>query len=379
MPEQTAVQKVIDVVEDFSCPYQTPAYGEAYRSWRRRKQNPYAFRFTKNPKETAFSESQTAVGLPPAQAEQNVLNRMGRLVGYALISYLVTENILDKLIVFFMQFLHLHIELVFSGESRLYGDQKLVFWLAFGIQFLKYLIPAMILQFILKLPLQVSVPLKIRKPQKLISGIALTMLISTGFGLLSIPMSADLEKYRLISGADDYGMILYILMTIFILPVITELLLHGCMFQAMRQFGDIFAITVTAILAAALTHNIFDAIRIGLVHLTISYYLIHTGSFWSAVCLRVVHEIYMFVLFYLETLDNIGSVQWWIVILLPCMICAGTGIYILLNKKKQVVKPVQNVTYLNLTEKLEAFFTAMPMVAFLICSVLLLIITAMLA
>ena len=142
---------------------------------------------------------------------------------------------------------------------------------------------------------------------------------------------------------------------------------------------DIFAITVTAILAAALTHNIFDAIRIGLVHLTISYYLIHTGSFWSAVCLRVVHEIYMFVLFYLETLDNIGSVQWWIVILLPCMICAGTGIYILLNKKKQVVKSVQNVTYLNLTEKLEAFFTAMPMVAFLICSVLLLIITAMLA
>ena len=168
---------------------------------------------------------------------------MGRLVGYALISYLVTENILDKLIVFFMQFFHLHIELVFSGESRLYGDQKLVFWLAFGIQFLKYLIPAMILQIILKLPLQVSVPLKIRKPQKLISGIALTMLISTGFGLLSIPMSADLEKYRLISGAGDYGMILYILMTIFILPVITELLLHGCMFQAVRQFGDIFAIT----------------------------------------------------------------------------------------------------------------------------------------
>ncbi|MBR7084910.1 MAG: hypothetical protein IKI37_07020 [Oscillospiraceae bacterium] len=379
MPEQTAVQKVIDVVEDFSCPYQTPAYGEAYRSWRRRKQNPYAFRFTKNPKETAFSESQTAVGMPPAQAEQSVLNRLGRLVGYALICYLVTENILDKLLVILMQFLHLHIELVFSGESRLYGDQQLVFWLAFGIQFLKYFIPALILQFVLKMPLQVSVPLKMRKPQKLISGIALMMMMSAGLGLLSIPMSSELEKYRLITGADDYRMILYILMTIFILPIITELLLHGCMFQAMRQFGDIFAITVTTILAAALTHNLFDAVRIGLVHLTISYYLIHTGSFWSAVCLRVVHEIYMFVLFYLETMDNIGSKEWWIVILIPCVICAGTGIYILLNKKKQHVKPVQNMTYLNLTEKLEAFFTAMPMVSFLICSVLLLVITAMLA
>ena len=379
MPEQTAVQKVIDVVEDFTCPYQTSSYQEAYRSWRRRKHNPYAFRFTKNPKETAFSESQTAVGLPPAQAEQSVLNRLGRLVGYALIGYLVIENILDKLLVLLMQLLHLHIELVFSGESRLYGDEHLVFWLAFGIQFCKYLIPAVILQSILKLPLQVSVPLKVHKPQKLISGIALTMLISAGLGLLSIPMSADLEKYRLIAVADDYRMILYILMTIFILPLITELLLHGSMFQAMRQFGDIFALTATAILAAALTHNIFDAIRIGLVHLTISYYLIHTGSFWSAVCLRIVHEIYMFALFYLETMDNAGSLQWWTVLLIPCLLCAGTGIYILLHKKKQTAKPVQNMTYLNLSEKLEAFFTAMPMVAFLICSVLLLVITAMLA
>ncbi len=381
MPEETALKKVIDVVEDFCCPNQTADYQNAYRSWRRKKQNPYAFRFTKNPKETAFAESQAAAVQSPAQTEQNVLHKIGRLVGYAMICYLIVENIFDKLIVMLMQMLHLHIELVFSGESRLYGDENLVFWVAFGIQFLKYLLPALLLQITTKLPFQVSVPLKLRNPRKLFSGFALVMLLSTGLGMLSAPMSLDLEKYRLMSSTTDTGsnrMIIYILMTIFVLPLITELLLHGCMFQVLRQFGDVFAIASTAILAAALTHNIFDALRIGLIHLTISYYLIHTGSFWSAACLRIVHEIYMFVIFYIETSDNISTHEWWLIMLLPCIFSAGAVLYLLFSKNKQPEKTEQNLTYLNIREKIEAFFTVMPMVSFLICSVLLLVITAML-
>lgn len=382
MPEETTIQKVIDVVEDFSCPYQTASYQESFRSWRRQKKNPYAFRFTKNPKEASFSENQAAVGLSPAQTEQNILNRMGKLIGCALICYLMIENILDKAAVFLMQLLHLHIELVFSGESRLYGDEKLVFWVTFSVQFLKYLIPALFLQFMLKLPLQVSLPLKIRKPQKLISGISLVMLLSAGMGMLSAPLSAELDKYRLITITDSSEIsqvIIYILMTIFVLPVITEFLFHGCMFHSLRQFGDMFAVIATAVVAAALTHNIFDAIRIGLIHLTISYYLIHTGSFWSAVCLRIVHEIYMFVLFCIGTMDNAGSPEWWAVILVPCALCLLTGFWLMLPRNRQTSKPPQNLTYLNLREKAEAFFTAMPMVSFLICSVLLLVITSMLA
>lgn len=381
MPKETAVQKVIDVVEDFSCPYQTAAYQDAFRSWRRKKQNPYAFRFTKNPKETAFSESQAIVGLSPAQEEQNVLHRMGRLIGYALIIYLVIENLIDKLAVLLMQFMHLHIELVFSGESRLFGDEQLVFWLTFSIQFFKYLIPALMIQFVLRLPVQVSLPLNIRKPQKLLSGISLIMLISVGLGIFSIPMSADLEKYRLISemrNAEGNRLMFYLLMTIFLLPLTMELLLHGCMFQALRQFGDNFAILATAILAAALTHNLFDALRIGLIHLVISYYLVHTGSFWSAVFLRIVHEIYLFVLFCLETSDSRASLEWWAVLLIPCILCIGIGIYSFLHRHS-IRKSPQNMTYLKLSEKLEAFLTSMPMVAFLVCSVLLLVITAMLA
>ncbi|MBR0483146.1 MAG: CPBP family intramembrane metalloprotease [Oscillospiraceae bacterium] len=382
MPEETAVEKVIDVVEDFSCPYQSAAYQEAFRSWRRKKQNPYAFRFTKNPKEASFAESQSAVGLSPAKTEQSILNRLGKLIGCALIGYLVAENILDKAAVMLMHLLHLHIELVFFGESRLYGDERLVFWLTFGIQFVKYLIPALLLQFTLRMPVQVSLPMKIYKPARLVLGIGMVMLLSIGMGILQTPLSADMEKYRIIAGTDhseNGRMIFHLLLTILLLPMITELFLHGCMFQALRQFGDDFAVISTSVLAAALTHNLPDAIRIGLVHLLISYYLIYTGSFWSASVLRIVHEIYMFALFYMESSNNAPSLQWWTMVLIPCIICTVAGIYLFLKRNRSQDKPALNTTYLNLREKLEAFFTAMPMVAFLICSVLLLVITSMLS
>ena len=382
MPEETAVEKVIDVVEDFSCPYQTAAYQEAFRSWRRKKQNPYAFRFTKNPKESSFSESQSAVGLSPAKTEQRILNRIGKLIGCALICYLVAENILDKAAVMLMHLLHLHIELVFFGESRLYGDERLVFWLTFGIQFIKYLIPAVLLQFVLRMPVQVSLPMKIHKPARLVLGIGMMMLLSIGMGTLQTPLSADMEKYRIISstGHSESGrVILYLLMTILVLPMITELFLHGCMFQALRQFGDDFAVISTSILAAALTHNLPDAFRIGLVHLLISCYLIYTGSFCSAAILRMIHEIYMFAFFYIESSNSAPSVQWWIMMLIPCVICTCASIYLFLKRNKTKDKLSLNTTYLNLREKIEAFFTAMPMTAFLICSVLLLVITSMLS
>ncbi|MDE5883841.1 MAG: CPBP family intramembrane metalloprotease [Oscillospiraceae bacterium] len=373
---------MIDVVEDFSLPWQSSNYQEAFRIWRRKKKNPYGFQFTKNMSESEFSESHSISAQSPSQVEQDVLRRIGSLAGYALVFYLVIENVFDKIAVLIMHMLQLEIEIVFFGESRLYGDENLIFWLSFLTNFLKYLIPACMMQFAMKLPLCVSVPTRIRKSSQLIGGIALAMLLSIGLGMLGVSRSAELEKYRLISESvvsEDRRMIVYILATIFILPLVSEFLLHGCLFQALRQFGDMFAITANVVIAIALTHNIWDAFRIGLVNLTISYYLIRTGSFWSAVLIRIVHEIYMFALFCMETYEVLYSVEWWLMLLVPCVLGGVVWVSLLRSHKKAGVGTApENRTYLNLQEKLTAFLTTVPMVGFLICCVLLMVVTTML-
>ena len=280
-----------------------------------------------------------------------------------------------------MNLLHLHIQIVFLGESHLFGDQKLVFWVSSMIHLLKYLIPALLLQIFLRLPLRVSIPLKLRNPPQILTGLILTMLLSVGMGMFGISRSAELEKYRLISSAvnaEDQRIILYVLMMIFVLPLMAELLLHGCLFQVLRQFGDDFAMIATAILAAVMTHNAPDALRIGLLHLTISYYLTQTGSFGTAVLLRIVHEIYMFGLFCAETFNSIYSPQWWLMVLVPCISGIIAGLYILRHKNQKPDQPFPNQTYLNMQEKFTAFFSPMPMMAFLLCCAFLMIATAML-
>lgn len=378
MQNESTEQKMIDVVEDFSAPCQTEQYQKSFRNWRRQKQNIYAFRFTKNPKETAFSESQAVAEQMPSQAEQTVLRKLGYLAGCAFICYLVIENILDKLTIAVMQKMHWQIEIVFYGGNRIYGDEKLVFWVTTVIHLLKYLIPAVWIQKKIHLPMCVSVPLPVRKPNSLLSGMIFVMLLSVGLGMYGSPYSAELEKYRQISGltaSQDNKVILYTLITIFILPIVAELLLHGCLFQTLRQFGDTFAVVTMAILTAAMTHNIFDAVRMGIIHLVISYYLVKTGSFLSAVFLRIVHEIYMFALFCLEAYD-MYTLEWWVI--LPCLLGIIISGYILLHKKEKPIYFSENATYLNMQEKLTAFLTVMPMVIFLIACVLILVITSIL-
>jgi len=375
------MQDIIDVVEEFRCPYQTERYQAAYREWRRKKSNRYAFRFTRNTKESAFSENQAIVNQTPAQAEQSVLRRFGSLIGWALIVFLLLENLFDKVIVLLLEKAGIRIEFVYRGNSHFFGDEQIVFVFTALMNLLKYLVPALILGGALKIPARVATPLRIIYPQKIFSGTALVMFLSVGMGMFCVPKSAELEKYRVISdttGVDEEKMVYYVLFMVLIVPVVAELLLHGCMFQALRQFGDAFAIGTVTLLSALMTHNLQDGIRIGMITLTISYFVIRSGSFITAVFLRIVHEIYMFTLSYIEIMGSVYSVQWWLIVLLPCVVGTATGIYLLLTHKLRQDKIQYSYTYLNTWDQATAFYTAMPMVIYIISCVLLFVITIML-
>ncbi len=378
---QEADNQMIDVVEAFSCPHQSEGYMDAYREWRRRKHNRYAFRFTKNLKESAFSENQAVVNGTPLHAEQNTLQRVGLLYGYLLIALLVIENLLDKLVVWLLGACGLHIEMMIWGESRLYGDEHLVFWLSFAINLLKYLVPAVIALVILRMPRRVSFPLRITCPQYLLTGMLLVMLMSVGMGMFLVSKSAEMEKYRLIDNAvstSDQNTMFYVLLTVLILPVAFELLLHGCMFQLLRQFGDGFAILATTILAALMTHNLQDALRIGLLTLTISYFMIQSGSFLTAAVLHVVHEIYMFALYSIETFGEIYSLKWWSLVLIPVVLGLAAALYLVIRRIRYQAVDTFTPTYLSLYDQCSAFFISVPMMLMAVVCVLLMIMTAFL-
>ena len=372
---------ILDVVEEFSCPNQSEAYQEAYRSWRRRKKNRYAFRFSKNPKEAAFSENQSVVNATPAQAEQSALHALSVLLGCALIVYLVIENLVDKLVILVGNRFGLRVETMYWGESRYFGDDLTVFLFTAALQMLKILVPTLIIGLALRMPTRISVPLRVRNKGQLLCGVCLMMLLSVGVGIALVSRSAELAKYQLITQAqqsqDNWSM-LYLLFTIFAAPLFWELLFHGCIFQALRQFGDWFAIGTVTVLAALLTHDVHDALRIGLVTLTISYFMVKTGSFLTAVLLRIIHEIYMFALFQIESVGGIYSLQWWVVVLFPCLVGLLTLLVLVLRGHEYERTPRRNPAYMSTWDQATTFFTTMPMVTGLVSCVLLFVVMVML-
>lgn len=379
--QNEAAEHVIDVVEDFTCPCQSDAYRSAYQKWRRNEKNPYAFRCTRNPKEAAFSDRKAVADQTPASIEQGVLSRLGYLIGSLLVLYLVLENLLDKVIVFIMNAMGMQIDVLFWG-SELYGDEKSVFLVVFLINTLKYVIPGILMMLFLRLPARVSMPMRISHWQELLYGAALTMLLSAGVGMFLVSSSDELEKYKLICNAvemEDKRMLVYMLFTIFVLPILMEFLLHGAMFQVMRQFGDSFAILTITILAASLMHNFQDALRVAIMTLTFSCFVIRTGSFWTAVLLHIVHEIYMFALFYIETFGQEYSLQWWMTIILPCSVGIVSALYMILHKPIHEQELPKNTTFLKITDKLYAFFSSLPMLGLLITCLVMTIISAMLS
>ncbi len=374
--------KLLDVAEEYTAVNQTEDYQDAYRIWRRRAGNPYGFDFVRNPKEAAFSENQSIVSRTPAQAEQNALKQLGILAGAAFLCYLLIENLLDKVLVELAQILGMHIETMYWGESRYYGEEMTVFVFSAALQILKLLVPTLLIGLCLKMPLRISVPVKVMHTRQLLSSISLMMLLSVGLGFSMISRSAEMEKYRAISDAADtnsHRMILYMLFTIFIAPLFWELLFHSCLFQALRQFGDVFAVTTVTIMAMLLTHNLQDAVRLGLVTLTISLFMIRTGSFLTAIILRIIHEIYMFAMYQLENFGDMYSARWWIVILFPCVVGLLALIVLTISDKTESGSAPQNKEYMTFSDQVMAFYTTLPMMITIIVCMLLIIMTAMLA
>lgn len=379
--QENNTDHIIDIVEDFQCPNQTNKFREAFRKWRRRESNLYAFRVTKNPREASFSDSIRTAGVSPTKTEQEVLYRLGYLIGCAMVLYLTVENILDKVIVWLLNAMGMNIQMLFWG-TNLYGDERNVFLVVVLINALKYLIPLIVLHAFLRTPAAVSMPTNISNPMELLFGIVLTMMLSVGCGLFSVTNSDELEKYKLICnavGVNDTRMVMYTLFTVLVMPILIELLLHGAMFQVLRQFGDSFAILSVTLLSAVIMHSVEDALRIAIMTMTSSYFVIRTGSFWTAVILHIVHEIYMFTLFYLETFESEFTLWWWIMMLLPCVIGILVGAYMLFHEPETERSNVKNMTFLKMSEKCMTFFSSFPMVGMIVISIVLMLASAVLS
>lgn len=305
-PAESVQSELVNVVEDFDCSTQSDAYNKKFKEWRERKDNPYAFRFKANRREKVFNDSRGFEVRTQENEEKRIIGRIMYVLGIAVLMYIVIDTIIGKLLAALFGLLGFDIHLnVFS--SAFYGDVSVVVGTILLVTSIELIVPVVYIQLKLKTPARVGFMSKLNSSAEILNSIGMTLITCT---LVCLPTayssdSKEIFSYFRTADTDVYKwgqseFVFYTVFTIVILPIISELLVHGPVFAALRQFGDIFALAITTFVSCLITRDIAEIPAAVLISLLAGITMLRSGTIMSAFIVRVIYEMYVFAIIMFE-------------------------------------------------------------------------------
>ena len=279
----------INVVEDFSYSSRNHTYNSDYLIWRRHTKGAFIYRFSDNQNENVYVDGDAVAPVTAVNAERNALMQCSQIIGLALLLFLLIAVIGGSVLIAVLRLFHIDIRLDFLS-LQMDGSQ----WACVAVKsitaVLKYLLPSLLLLRVCKLPRRIVFPLSVGALQELLAAAGAGMLIAGIYSLtsnsLGVASAQDLFSYKDMAAILSYGVF-----DVLIVSTLAELLLRGCIFPVLRQFGDPFAVLMTALIAALFpnaTANRFAELLIGL---AAGYLFLRAGSIFKCILIRVIFSV----------------------------------------------------------------------------------------
>ena len=304
----TFEREIIDVVEEYDYDTQYEQYNRYFKSWRKNKQNPFAFNFEMNKKESVYIESKGFKVPSLLDAESEVIGKIMHIVGTAMLIWIFIDSIISKVVVQILDHLGLDIHSTFFSKAFFGEDDSLLVTVLILTSFLKIVIPSIYLKKKLQMPKEVRFMNVLNRPPDLIRAIAMTLAVSTVTSLPNIYTNSTSQIYNYFSTLDtdvsawgQSAFLVYTIYDIIILSIITELLFHGSVFAALRQFGDWFAIGMTAAVAGLLSQDIAEVPAAIMITIVAGAGMVRSGSIYTAFFVRIIYKMYRLAIAIIET------------------------------------------------------------------------------
>ena len=301
---------VLNVVEDFDCSTQNSTYNKLFKEWRKQKDNPYAFNFKANKKEKVFNDSRGFEKQFPEKAEKTIINRLMYIIGIAMLLLVVIDSAFGKVTIYLLGLIGFDIHISFIS-SAMYGDVSLVLFTFICISILKLLVPVIYITKKLDMPRKIGFMSKVNSSAALIESLGLTLIACTVVCLPTAYSSDSKEIFTFVKSVntdlalwDSKEFIVYTMFSIIVLPVLFELFIHGPIFTALRQFGDIFAIGVTTAVACIITRDFTEAPAVLVMTVLAAVSMLRSGTIMSAITVNIVYRVYTFALINLEVSNS---------------------------------------------------------------------------
>ena len=349
---KTTKKDIINVIEDFDPTVQSKTYNEKFKSWRKSKDNPFTFRFETNSKEKVFNDSRGFENKSLPSAERRTITAIMRIIGIAMLMYITVDTVLGTGIIYILDFLGIDIHTsLFS--SAVYGGGTEIVTTMLAISCLSLLVPIVYLHKKLKMPFKVEFMSTVNDSAEILSSIGMAMVVCTIVCLPSAYSSSTRDIYNYfrtidtdISIWDQKEFVIYTIFEIVVLSILNEILLRGGIFGALRQFGDSFAITVTAVVSALLTRDFYEMPAAILISIVASVGMLRSGTIITAFFVRIIYKIYLFtlIIFEVDTSSNMMiNRNLFMLIVFISGVAVAMSIQVLgKRKRKKVYAPYQS-------------------------------------
>lgn len=370
--------EIIDVIDEFDYSTQQESYNKHFIAWRKNKNNPYAYNFVLNKKESVFIDGEGFVGRSAEEAESETLSRILYIIGIAMLSVVLIENVFDKLFVQILDAFGVNIHGTFFN-SVIYGGRTEVVVILIIVTLMKLIVPMGIIHSRFRMPLRLRFPMSLSDPRELFGAIAASMIVSVVSGIPSAYSDESKEIYAFFKTYDAdisvWGQEEFLIYTIFdviVVSILFELLYRGEMFHALRQFGDVFAVIFTSVISGIVTQDYRIMASTMLISAVSSIGALRGGTVFTAIAVRVVYKMYMLALMIIEmnTSENMFLTRNFFMI---CVFITGLLVYglVLLSMKRREKKTFADCNcQLSLKKKLFLPFKILPLSAVIVVCLL---------
>lgn len=285
--------------------YQDKAYNEMFKAWRRQRKDSIGFYYVSKPNELTYLDGYGFVTDYPEAAERNALRRVMNVIGVTM----MILGVIDLLYKYAVPNLlaAFGADIYFDKYTKtFYGNEWLILGIDAFFSIVKRLIPLIYVYKKMQMPIKVMIPTRITNKTLFRYSVPI-MLFAAGCCTAAsgvydrILHFCGINKDDLFEVPDSKAvLVLYLIVHIILIPVISEIHTRGALLQLLRQFGDGFAIVVTALLTSLVTYNLSTFCYVFVTSLVIGYFTVRTGSVVTAIIMRMTSAAFSYGVFMID-------------------------------------------------------------------------------
>ncbi|MCR4795611.1 MULTISPECIES: CPBP family glutamic-type intramembrane protease [Ruminococcus] len=302
----TSGNTIISVVDQFDYSTQNQTYNDNFKKWRKDKENPYAFNFELDRRESVFVEGKGFENRSASKAERDCIGKVMNIIGIAMLMWILIDNIISKLVISVFDFIGFDLHTSFFSTG-LYGGSLQVITALLATSFIKVLVPAVYLHKKLRMPPRLEYMSTLNHASDMLGTICMTMAVSTVTCLPNIYTNRTMlvfNYFRSINADanvwNQEQFVVYTICDIVIISTLHELFFHGAIFNALRQFGDVFAIIITTAMSGLLVQDFRELPAALLISAIASIGMLRSGTIVTAIFVQICFKMYRLALVLLE-------------------------------------------------------------------------------